>query len=498
MTMVSGISTKLCEARLLSNACFCYKHFESLRSGRSCKVCDLRSFFEQVCKTKSSDLQCVNRKISTSNFLKSGVHELFPRFCWFLNEVEGLSKEEFMTALKKHSVVKSACNLQSGLYPCGRHLSDIACSCFALSSDVEPLSQGQIEEQSNNNKNNVEAILNESSDQQIVPLCVEATEEDSPSVQKCLEVNSSEGEGDNVASCLSSKLLSKQESVGVSVETVDSSSANKKTVDWRNNEGPPQESTCEVVTLSGESSSEDFSLHLEESSSNPGLQSSYASQLDCHGSEDDTAAKDMEEPSKSMGSNSLVSSVAHCSLSSNVSKVPVTLCDDDSSLSLGSLDLSSLISVSAAKRNSKSGLLDNDSSSNVSVVDSLNSPPGTSNEEDLMQNVSQGDNSVFESISSDALTKHSSMCTEIGSDSPTSIDETSAKMKGKFSDCLFFWKNSQMALNFCSNKCTFAETIAMRLLKSPPPFNFHAQTTPEDTDSSVEGEYSSFLSTLSL
>ncbi|XP_034245840.1 uncharacterized protein LOC117647947 isoform X2 [Thrips palmi] len=458
MTMISGISTKLWEARLLSNACLCYQHFESLRKGRSCRVCDLQCFFKEVCQTEPSDPKSVNAKSSAACAAKTAVEQLFPRFCWFLSEIEGLSQEEFMTAFQKHAVVKFSCNPQSALYPCDAHLSGIACNCFAVSTDFESLSE-QPEERTvgegeaiNGGLSDVRKALNESSDQQIVPLCEKGIEEETPNAQ-CSKENLSLGAGLNTAS-LSSSRGSKV--VEVTPENCQSSICSDDTVIVECNDD-------EVVLLhegSSESPSEDFSLHLQESSSlDP--KSTSAAQLDHNGSEDDTATTDnIEGPSCSMLTNPPESPL-HCRVPLANSKVSSQKDSDiDTSLSLSS---NSYIDYThpkfqVAESNIKTTILGNDSDSILSVVDSQGSSMKTSStaEEELMRDVSFGDDDVFESISCN-MKESSSVSPQRSLDS-SSIDDA----------------HSSQGI----------EDKRTQRLKSPPPFQ--VETTLEDTDSSVE------------
>lgn len=431
MTMISGISTKLCEARLLSNACLCYQHFESLQRGRSCGVCDLKSLYREVCKAEPSNLKCLKNKCDTTYASKMAVEQLFPRFCWFINEVEGLSKEEFMTALQKHSVVKFSCNAQSGLYPCILHLSDIACSCFASSTDVEPLSvvlteaQTISENASSTDTHNI--VLNESSDQQIVPLCVEAAEDGSLDTRKCIGENLSSEDGQNITSEYKSRVSASQKAVEV---PADSSTASEETVILSNNGSQPHEphkSNCEVVSLDG-SPSQDYSLHLEESSCNPGLQSCNIAQLERQGSDNGTVALDMEESSCTSRPQQHVSQ-SH-KLLSNEHNIPEhnqslqSLYDTDMTVSLSSSISVDSNKLCLAQSNFKSAILDDDSGSIVSVDSQSSLPRGSPNEDDLMRDVSIGDDDVFESSFSVGLKGHTSMATQMGSESSASADES--------------------------------------------------------------------------
>lgn len=132
MSMVSDICSKLQSSDLLSVSCKCKEYFDSLRVNRFCSVCKLNCLYRDVCNP--------NKPVSNKNLTEgpnspnaSILEHLFPRFHYFIHEVEGWSEEEFQAALVKHNVVRFSCNVDCGLHPCNEHISVIVCNCFSSS-----------------------------------------------------------------------------------------------------------------------------------------------------------------------------------------------------------------------------------------------------------------------------------------------------------------------------------------------------------------------------
>lgn len=442
MTMISGISKKLCDARLLSNACLCYQHFESLKRDRSCGMCDLQNLYQELCKGESPEPKHLTGNKSKLWVAKASVMQLFPRFCWFLSEVEGLSKEEFMAAFEKHSVVKFSCNAQSGLNPCDQHVSDIVCTCFAVSTDGElngPAHQSDgigSEGEANNGRNDLQHALNESADQQIVPLCAESTEGNSSNGLESL--NKSLSEGQKIDSTSMSNIAV------VSIGSSDSSTTSEVTVDLRKDGSKPQESNCASVMVNGEGSSEDFSLHLEESSGHIDPQNCV--QLD---NEEDAAVIDEEE--------------RNCSTLTHASESRTGQVLSDCSVSLSSnfdVDYSPL-NFHAAKSNILKAVSNNGRCSTLSVSNS----EAVSAEEDSTIDVSIGDEDSFELSSDFDIKGHRSIGAKKGADSASA------------SETLDF-----ASVSDAHSSQELEDNSTRKVLRSPPLFN---------VDSSVEDSVSS-------